>query len=369
MSTLPLSDIVNISVVVSPVATIRSGFNLGLIVGSSAVILAPDRVKVYTSTDDMIADGFTSTQAEHKAAVIYFSQSPRPSKVAIGRWDKTGTETALQAITACRAKNTDWFACYLCGALKDDILAVAPYVESCEPESTFFYTTSDADVLEGTAGNVMLTLQALGYKRTIGQYSTSVDAAVAIMGYAMGANTGLANSAYTLAYKQEIGVIPEALTNNQVTLIKSQSGNVYINRGNTYNLFEQGIMANGMHFDEVLNLDMLVNDIRIGVMDLLAGTAKVPQDEGGITLLISGITGPCDSALNRGFLSPGVWNAPSILNLSTGDMLSKGYVILTESIDDQSAVDRAARIAPPIYVCVKLAGAIEFVAIQINVNR
>ncbi|TGE35876.1 DUF3383 family protein [Desulfosporosinus fructosivorans] len=369
MSTLPLSDIVDISVVVSPVATIRSGFNLGLIVGSSTHITASDRVKLYTSADGMIADGFTVSEAEYKAADLYFRQIPKPSKVAIGRWDKTGSETALQAVAACRAKNTDWYACYLCGAVKADILAIAPYIEVVEPDSAFFYTTADADVLAGTAGNVMLTLKAAGYMRTIGQYSTYQDAAVSIMGYAMGANTGLANTAYTLAHKKEIGVIPEDMTPVQVTLMKEQNGNYYVNRGNTYNLFQQGIMANGMPFDEIINLDMLKNDIQIAVMDLLTGISKIPQNEGGVTLLISAITEPCESALNRGFLSPGVWNAASILNLNTGDTLSKGYLILTESIDSQSETDRTNRIAPPIYVCVKLAGAIEFVAIQINVNR
>ncbi|MDQ7094213.1 DUF3383 family protein [Desulfosporosinus sp. PR] len=369
MSTLPLSDIVNISVVISPVATMRKGFNLGLIVGTSAVIPVSDRLKIFTSINDMTDGGFTTSMPEYKAATLYFSQNPKPSKLAIGRWDNTGEETALEAITSCREKNSDWYACYLCGAVKDDIEALSPYFEAVEPASTQFYTTSDADVLAGTDGNVMKSLQALGFKRSIGQYSTYPDAAASIMGYAMGANTGLANTAYTLAYKQEVGVIPEVLTENQVMLIKGQNGNVYINRGNNYNLFEQGIMANGMHFDEVLNLDMLVNDIRTAVMDLLVGISKVPQTEGGVTLLITSITGPCESALTRGFLAPGVWNAPPIMSLSTGDSLSKGYIILSESIANQSEEDRANRIAPPIYVCLKLAGAIEFVAIQINVNR
>lgn len=369
MSTLPLSDIVNISVVVSPVATIRNGFNLGLIVGTSTHISASDRVKVYTGIEGMIADGFLSTEAEYKAATLYFSQNPKPTKLAVGRWDTTGSETALQAITVCRVKNTDWYACYLCGAAKADIEALAPYIEAASPESAFFYTTADADVLTGTAGNVMLDLKAAGYKRTIGQYSTSPDAAAAIMGYAMGANTGLANTAYTLAYKSEVGVTPEVLTEDQVAIIGNQNGNYYVNRGNTYNLFQQGIMANGMNFDEIIGLDMLVNDIRLAVMDLLTGVAKVPQDEGGVTSLISAITEPCEAAFTRGFLTKGTWNAPSILNLSTGDTLSRGYVILAESISSQSSSDRSARIAPPIYVCVKLAGAIEFVAIQVNVNR
>lgn len=368
MPTLPLSDVVNISIVVSPVATIRSGFNLGLIMGSSTVIPATDRVRVYTSTAAMITDGFTSVMDEYKAATLYFAQSPKPTKVAIGRWDKVALETALVAITACRAKNSDWYACTICGAVKADIIAVAPYIESCEPSSAYFYTTADTDVPLGTAGNVMLTLQASSYRRTIGQYSTYTDAAAAILGYAMGANTGLANTAYTLAYKQEVGVTPEALTSTQITTIKGQNGNVYINRGNTYNLFEQGIMASGAHFDEVINLDMLKNDIQIAIMSLLAGVSKVPQNESGVLLLVSAINGPCNSARNRGFISPGVWNAPSILNLSTGDTLSQGYIVLSEKIADQLAADRTARKAPAIYVCVKLAGAVEFVAIQIDVN-
>ena len=493
MSTLPLSDIVNISVVVSPAATIGSNFNLGLIVGTSTIISASDRVKVYTGLSDMINAGFTSIMPEYKAAQIYFSQSSQPTQIAVGRWDKTGSETEVQAVTACRQKNTDWYACYLCNATKTNIEAISAYVEAAQPSSVFFYTTVDSDVLAGTDGNIMKVLKAAGYMRSIGQYSssgdiltagkeasagspstdisgttsptfkiavdgdvtshsltltpaglntgiliaaamqvairalsgayaamtvtftnnvyvitsgtvginskvritngatndvaaalkigaansavdtdgsyTSGDAAVAIMGYAMGANTGLANTAYILAYKAEVGATPELLTEDQITIINNQNGNYYINRGNTSNMFQQGVSANGTHFDELINLDMLKSDIQLAVINLLTGVSKVPQTESGVTLLISVIAKACNKAKDRGFLAPGVWNAPSILSLNTGDALSQGYIILAASIASQSEDDRANRIAPPIYVCVKLAGAIEFVTIQVNVNR
>lgn len=369
MPNLPISDIVQVSVVLSPVAAVRNGFNLGLIIGTSTVISAADRVKIYNGTDDMIEAGFTSEMPEYKAAQLYFSQYPKPTRVAIGRWDNSAAETALQAVQACRAANSDWYACTLCGAVKADIEAIAAYIETAKPSSVFGYTTADADVPTNTPGNIMATLQSFKYRRTFGQYSSNGDAIAAIIGYAMGANTGVANSAYTLAYKQEVGVLPESLDATAVSAIKGINGNVYINRGSTYNLFEQGVMADGTHFDEVLNLDMLVNDIQLSVMDLLAGVSKVPQTEGGVTLLISAISGPCESALTRGFVAPGVWNAAPILTLGTGDTLSKGYLILSETIDSQSEEDRNERIAPPIYVCCKLAGAIEFVVISVQVNR
>ncbi|NOU95592.1 DUF3383 family protein [Paenibacillus sp. LMG 31456] len=367
--TQSLSSIVNVSVTVSPVSVANSGFNLGLIVGDSTIISAADRVKLYSGTEDMISGGWVGTEPEYLAAQVYFSQSPRPSKLAIGRWDATGSETAAAAVTACRAKNGDWYAVYVCTVLKANILAIAAVVEAATPSSVYFYDTKDAEVIAGTAGNVMATLNAAKRHRTFGQYSTSNYAAVAAMGYAMGANTGLANSAYTLAYKSEVGIVPEVLTTTQVNTILGFKGNVYTNYGATYNLLVQGTMADGISFDEVLNLDVLTNEIQTAIMNSLTSSPKIPQTEDGVSMLVSAITDPCNNARNRGVIGPGVWNAAPILGLQTGDTLSIGYMILAESIASQSQTDRDARKSPPIYVAIKLTGAIEHVVIGVVVNR
>lgn len=364
-----LKDIVNVSVQVSPISTVNSSFNLGLIVGTSTIIPTDTRVKVYNSTDDMIADDWTGDEPEYKAAQIYFSQVPRPAQVAIGRWDDTGTETAVEAVTACRAANSDWYAVYVCDTVKADIEAIAEYIESATPLSVFFYETEDAEVLAGTAGNVMQTLQAAKRHRTFGQYSTTAHASVAAMGYAMGANTGLANSAYTLAYKPEVGIIPEPLESQQVATVTGYNGNVYVNYGATYNLLTPGVMADGTHFDEVLNLDVLTNNIQTVVLNALMTGTKVPQTDDGISLLVSAITGPCNDARRKGVIAPGIWNGPAILGLQTGDTLSAGYMVLADTIENQPQADRDARKAPPIYVAVKLAGAIEHAVIGVVVNR
>ena len=188
------------------------------------------------------------------------------------------------------------------------------------------------------------------------------------MGYVIGADTKLNNSAYTLAYKSEKGVSSESITDNQATNIKKYNGNVYVNRGTIYDLFEQGVMADGTPFDQLINLDLLTSQIQAAIMDALVNNPKIPQTSDGVNLLISAIAQPCISGASRGFIAPGVWNAPSISNLKTGDMLSSGYAIMADSIDSQPQADRDARIAPPIYVAIKLAGAIEHVVISISVN-
>lgn len=380
MPTLSLNDIVNVVINVSPTATVRNAFNLGLIIGKSTIISAVTRVKLYSGLTEMIAGGWAGTEPEYVAAQLYFAQLPAPRGVLIGRWDGTGSETALQAITACRITNNDWYAAtFVSPIVKADIITIAAYIEAVTPVSTFFYTTSDSDVPLGTAGNVLLTLQTSGYRRSLGQYSLNALSAVvgsaasfpvvAIMGYAMGAMTGLAKSAYTLMFKPEVGITPDVLTLAKVTAIKGANGNVYISRGSTYNLFETGVMANGTFFDEVINLDVLANDIQTGIMTLFQSVTKIPQTEDGVTSIVSAITTPCEAGVNKGVLSPGIWAAAPILNVNTNDYLSKGYLIVADSIANQSSVDRDARKSPPTYVLVKMAGAVQSVVINVLVNR
>lgn len=95
---LPLSDIitVNVSAAVSPVAPRQ--FNQALIVGSSSVIPssgANARLRQYASIAAMLTDGFITTSPEYLAASLYFSQSPSPLFVWIGRQDLTAIQTLI----------------------------------------------------------------------------------------------------------------------------------------------------------------------------------------------------------------------------------------------------------------------------------
>lgn len=366
-----LDDIVKVNVTVSPMSASAGTFDIGLIVGKSNVIPVSERVRVYSSLQDMKSAGWTEDSPEYAAAILYFSQTPTPSKVVVGRWDgsEVDPESATEAVTACRAANNDWYACYVVDATSEDIEAVAAAVEAMKPESAYFYTTADEAVKSGTTGNIMEKLKNKSYKRTFGQYSTTAHAATAVMGYAMGANTGGANSAYTLAYKTLAGVTPEPLSTTEAQKILEQNGNIYTQYGAKYNLLVQGKMASGVHFDEVLNLDMLTAEIQIGATNALVAAKKIPQTDDGVALLISAIEEQCEKSVLRGAIAPGVWKAAPILSLQNGDTLSKGYLVLAGSIASQSQEERDARKAPPIYVPVKLAGAIEHAVINVTVNR
>jgi len=297
------------------------------------------------------------------------------------------SESLLKAMQACRAKDGTWYGGFACGATKADHLAIAAWIESTEPTSVYFFNTADSDVVSGADTNVFNMLKSFSYSRTIGQYSTAqVDgktgtvmnpsyqyAICAIMGYAMGANTGLPSSAYTLMFKNEIGISAEPLTSTQVYNITDDSGgcngNVYLNYANYYNIFQKGKMSNGYFFDEIINLDVLVSNIQLSLMDLLYQNPKIPQTDSGMTTLMNAVAGCCQTAVNVGFLAPGIWTGANILALKNGDMLPLGYLVQTTPMAEQSQADREARKSTPILVSIKEAGAIHSITVGITVNR
>lgn len=288
---------------------------------------------------------------------------------------ETRAETPVETVTACRQADGEWYVGIYCKDMTDaQLLEVAQYVESCTPDTVLGYTTEESAVYNPGDGGIFSQLQSLQYRRAIGQYSTDQkDAIAAITGWAMGAMTGTANSAYTLAYKTEVGVQAEnyvqTFTTNMVNAIKSYNGNVYINRGTYYNIFEEGKMADGSWFDEIIFLDKMKNEMQLGVMDLLVQNNKIPQTEAGMTRIKNALKEVCEDYLRIGFIAPGVWKAGDMLNLKYGDVLPSGYLIQSEPIDEQTQAAREQRIAPNIYVSLKLAGAIHHVTIQVDVNR
>lgn len=286
-------------------------------------------------------------------------------------------ETPLVALQNCRTSNLQWWACMVTSAVKADHIAIAGFVQTMKPVGCYFYTTADADALAGTTGNVFSVLKIANYNRSFGQYATTQSglfpnnayACAAAMGAAMGLNTGLANSAFTEKFKQEVGVATEPLTVTSIGVIEGNNGNLYLSYGNTFSMLEQGVLSNGQFFDEILNLDMLSSAIQFAIMGLLTSAPKIPQTDPGQTRLIHAINTVAEDAFNRGFLGAGVWNGVQILNLSPGDSLPHGYSVQSPPYSTQLTSDRQARKSMPIYVAIVEAGAVHSILIGVYVQR
>ncbi|WP_318591489.1 DUF3383 family protein [Enterobacter kobei] len=377
---LPVSNVVNVDVIIGPRAATGRNFGSLLILGSSTVIPVSERLRLYSSVEDIGSD-FGVDSPEYEAAIVYFSQSPKPQQVYVGRWAKTlasaesgSAETLLQAVNAV-LNYTSWYG--LAVADDEDIddadwLSVAAAIEASSLSRILAITTQDPEAVNTTSTtDLAYKLKTAKYGRTFVQYSTSSKyAALSAFGRAFTVNFNGSNTTITLKFKQEPGITYETLTTNQAAALDAKNCNVYVFYENDTAILQQGVMSSGDFFDERHGLDWLQNYVQTNLYNLLyTSTTKVPQTDAGVTRLLSNVEKSMDQSVTNGLVSAGVWNGGPIGQLDSGDTLTKGYYVYAQPISEQAQADREARKAPVIQVACKLAGAVHFADVQINVVR
>jgi len=491
---LSIGDVVNVDVVMTPLAAATRNFGALLVMGSSPVIDTSERIRQYSTLDEVAID-FGTAAPEYLAADLFFSQSPQPSLLYVGvfaqaatngrlqggvlsvaeqaianftaittgaisilidgvaadetaidfsgdsnlngvaatlttalagkgtvTWDATyqrfvlvstttgsassvgfatapgsGTdvgplfgfdaasggrtapgsaiETAVAGITACAAKATDWYGVTtapLTPLADADHLAIAAFIEGANPSRLYGITTQAGAVIDPTQTNdIASQMKALTYKRTFIQYSSSsLYAAASLFARAFTVDFTAQNSTITLKFKQEPGVAAETLTESQAAALTAKNCNVFVNYNNATAIIQQGVMCNGFFFDEVHGLDWLQNQAQTNIFNALyTSPTKIPQTDAGINVLVTTMDSTCEAGVKNGLIASGVWTGPAVGALSSGQTLAKGYYNYAAPISTQSSADRAARKAPVIQCAIKLAGAVHFANVIINVNR
>ena len=386
--TLPLNPIINVIVNLASPVPERRDFSLALLIGTNTVIPQTERLRVYTSLDDMLRDGFLTSDRLYQAAQLLIGQALAPSRFLIGSIGTieeddgqggtvTRAETPLEAVTACRQANFDWWAVTYCDTASDsDHIAITQYINNLGMgmSALYCYTSNDPSALTAMHTSIFAQIKALGYRRAFGQYSTKhQDAVCAVLGWAMGAMQDVPLEAYTLMFKAEVGVLPEnynsVFVQTSVDNIHGDNGNVYVNRGTYYNFFEDGRLADRTWFDELIFADKIGYDIQLAIADKLSSEKKVNQQETGVTAMIDVIAGVCQGLADSNIIASGIWRESNILNLKTGDALPNGYIIQSLPVSSQTTADRQARKAVPIFVSLNFSGAIHQITIAVTISK
>ncbi|HBJ6956617.1 TPA: DUF3383 family protein [Salmonella enterica subsp. enterica serovar Gaminara] len=379
---LPLNRVTNVTVTLSARAAQGRNFGSMLILGNSTVIPITERLRLYSDPAD-IGDDFGVDSEEYKAAVVWFSQSPRPTQLYVGRWidsltsaESGPTETLLQAVNALLDYNS-WYGLHLAVPVADypddaDLISVSSAIESATVSRILAITSSEADILSSAVETDLATkLKAAKYSRTYIQYSsTSPYAALSAFGRAFTVNFTGSNTTITLKFKQLPGITYETIGTSQANALEAKNCNVYVYYENDTAILEQGVMCNGDFFDERHGLDWLQNAVQTADYNTLyTSTTKIPQTDAGTTTRIANIEKVLDVADKSGLFAPGIWTGGPMGQLGTGDTLTKGYYTWADTVDNQLQTDREARKGVPIQVAAKLAGAVHCGDVAITVVR
>lgn len=347
--TTALDDIVKVTITKESSAIDRLGFATPAFVTEHTNFA--ERLKVYEGSEiltDIVGDGFATTDPAYKMAAAAVSQTPRLSRIALGREavgdaDLTATMVAIVGEAGASEK---FYGFAHESRVEADVLMLAAWAETTN--KIFFAQTLDAAVPAETAGNVLEDLNGFAYARTALTVRPSTltpedYGECAALARILAADLDQPGGAADLAHKTLAGIAPNGWTGAQRTYIHGLHGNTYESRfGKQF--FFPGDMAGGRAIDEVIAIDWLDQRMTEDVFAVLTGTStKIPFTQAGIDVI------------------EGVVRARLLIAVANGILAS--FEIKSVKIEETQASDREARLLRTIQWTGILAGAIRKVQI------
>ncbi|MBK5145846.1 DUF3383 domain-containing protein [Budviciaceae bacterium BWR-B9] len=363
---IDLSGVTDLAGVATAVQAKLTGTTVAWVAGSNQFTITSATSGATSSIGIPIAAG-TGTDI---APLLAIDSAHNPSVIA---GENASGGSPLPSVVVALNYSADWYGLVIADpAMTDqDHMDVSALIGSASDSRVYGVSTKAVTTLDATVtDDIASRLKAAGYGRTFVQYSQVDYAAASAFGRAFTVNFLGNNTTITLKFKQEPGITAEVITAQQANTLQAKNCNVFVKYANDTAIIQEGVMSNGDFFDERHGLDWLQNYVQNNLWNLLyTSTTKIPQTEAGVTRLLTNIEQSMDQSVNNGLVAPGVWNGGDIGELTAGDTLTKGYYVYANPLDTQAQADREARKAPVIQVAAKLAGAIHFADVLINVVR
>jgi hypothetical protein len=287
-------------------------------------------------------------------------------------------ESALAGVQAVENVFANWYGLnFAAGTNNADIadsdhIAIAGYIEGDANRHLYGLTTAEGAALLGNdTTSIGAVLHALGYKRTLYQWSSqNAYASCSLFGLGVTVNFDGSQTTINFMWKLEPGVIAENLNATQAANLDANKYNYFAALNNNTSITVNGYVASGNYIDEIWNSDAFGSAIQTDVFNLFrTTTTKIPQTDAGMHMIGTTIAGTCVRYVKNGFLAPGVWNSNGFGQISTGDFLDEGFYIYTPPVASQSQSARSARQSVAFQVAAKEAGAVNDVLVSVIVNQ
>ncbi len=347
-------------------------FNTGLLLIKDSAYSDSRRLMAFDSASAALAGlaalGFIETDECCKAAVKYFAASPAPGRLLVSCYP--ANETLVQAVDTVLNQTATFYGVMTCDPVTAAYyLTLARHIEELSVPLMLFVPVADTVANATAAGGVLNKLRSAGIKRALPFFCAAASDCAAVMGTAMGLELAHKDTAFALCYKNVMGIEPSDLTQAEVDSLKALGCNVYVARGYSHLLLENGSVSSGGRYDEVLYVDKIAEDLQAAAVSLLADNPdKLPQTDDSTAQFITRFSSVLMGYTDRGILASSLWRGADTGPVKTGDVIENGFALWADSYDDQSDADRLAHKAVPVQVALTLAGSIESIVITVNVQ-
>ena len=329
---------------------------------------------IYVSPDDVLADWGANSETYAQALAI-FDQLPNilDGGGSLFVYPMGSGDTLTVAIAAISAQffiGGFLYAGYA-PSTAEILLASAAVQSSRQMLFASSYLTSDLTSPSGlfyqiTAGSFR---QTRGFLYTVSALAARI-AAAAYAARLMSTDFAVSNSTATMQMKDLVGVQPDpGITQAVLTSCATVGADCYANIAGLPKCFSAG--ANDFS-DNVYNQNWFVFALEVALFNCIATTSgKIPQTEPGMAVLRDAATQICQQAITNGFVAPGTWNSAQTIGkpaVMTANIENVGFYVYSSPISLQNQAARTARMAPPLQVAIKYAGAVHSVNCIVYVN-
>jgi hypothetical protein len=179
------------------------------------------------------------------------------------------------------------------------------------------------------------------------------------------------NSLINAMFKTLPMTAPDDLSFTEADSMHKHRVNFYSRRSGIA-MYEEGKTFNPNYWiDTKYWLIWFENACLTALFNVLYRSKKVPQTSGGVALLETALRSVCDEGVRNGGIAPNKVSAETTADIQQttgGDFdgyLTTGYLVYGEPIESQSQDVRNTRIAPPIHIWLKGAGAINGIELSV----
>lgn len=319
---------VSVSITRQTKAISKDGFGLSL-------ILSTEKVAAYKEYIDLVEIGvdYGITSETYKMASVIFSQTPRPSKLAIyGMLYVTPTNTPADLVTALNTlitSHNDFFYLHCTVQTDDVVTALSDWIDT---QSKLYFASTSNKTLHSLllSSNTILLVHP----------NPETYPAAGWVGVCSPQDIG----SYTWTFKTINGILPVTYTSSEIASIEDGASS-YIKESGV-NITSKGITTKGEYIDILQGQYYLESEIAYAVFSLLARTPKIPFTVQGINMVVAELESVLKDASNKGVIAKDENEKPL-------------YNITIPNLSDISAADRTNRTLPNVGWTSTLAGAVE----------
>ena len=298
----------------------------------------------YSSTTEMLSDGFTTTEYAYIAAQRIFSQNPQVREIVVGKVvaEQNGSVNYVNAVKKLQSATNEWFFLITDAVDDADKIAIAQYIET--QTAMYVYSSSDVKALDSAdTTDIFSKLKALNLMHSLGMFvrdTTVVSPESAWVGRFASAVIG--SNAWI--HKALTTLVAENFTRTEWSTLQSKNAHFYTKVGQDDSIEGSANVAGGEKLHVILGAIWLEIRLAERAWNLLYTKDRINYTNSGIELFKAEIVTVLNEAVRY--------------NILTDD---EGFTIQVPDANKLTSQERASGYLRKITFRARLAGAILFV--------